>query len=127
MGNFRYSKLHGLNACPSICFFCGEPDGSVVVCGELPLDEQAQPHGKCASTRPCEDCEVWMEYGVLMIPVLTSSAGKAAVPTRAGPMVVMPDEIIKRFIANEHQRTTMLRERWAFIDDDALETLEAWI
>ena len=62
----RLSDKHGVNPTMGVCYWCGEPDGTIALLGRLPNDAEAERY-TCLSYEPCDTCKEWMERGVVVI------------------------------------------------------------
>lgn len=60
------SPKHGVNPAMGVCFWCGKPDGSILLLGRLPQDAEAPRH-VCASYEPCDTCKASMGQGITII------------------------------------------------------------
>lgn len=60
------SEKHGVNPTISLCFWCGEEDGSVVMLGKLPDDAKA-PKQAVVHYEPCKDCLDKFDQGIVFI------------------------------------------------------------
>ena len=69
----------------------------------------------------CQECEGYMELGVILISVRDGEDGKN--PYRTGGWVVLKDEAVKRMCNCEKQAEEILNKRLCFIPDEAWEML----
>lgn len=67
--NIKLSPEHGINPSIKLCFWCGQPDG-IILMGQLPNDIEA-PRECVVDYEPCESCKEKFEDGVLVVEVST--------------------------------------------------------
>lgn len=136
MGSIRLSKKHGVNPSVGICFWCGGDDGTVLLVGKLPGDEQAPPR-MLASYDPCNTCKEQFDQGVALVeahegpvfegqdPIQRSGnralgTGQELYPT--GRYVIVKDEAIPRLLHNCDTDDVIARRK-AFVDTEAFDKL----
>jgi len=61
------SEKHGVNPSMSVCFWCGEVKGLVIL-GKLPEDAEA-PREAIYDLEPCDACKQKMEEGITLFSV----------------------------------------------------------
>ncbi len=121
--NIRLSEKHGVNPAIPKCFFCGEDKNEILLLGKLKDDAEA-PRGAVFNHEPCDKCNGYMEQGVILISVdEAKSASDMKNPYRTGGWCVVSDNFVKRVVTPQELQDTILKQRVAFIPDEAWELL----
>lgn len=121
MGNgIRLSPKHGVNATMGVCYFCGEPDGTIGLMGQLPGDAEA-PRYAVISKAPCEPCQGRMKQGVILIGI-EDGQKPGTEPKRTGHYCVVNDEGIRKVFADP-VADEMIERRSAFIDRETMKAI----
>lgn len=119
----RLSPEHGVNPTIPKCFLCGEDKNEIILMGKLKGDVEA-PRGAVFDYEPCDKCKEHMNQGVILISVdEEKSKGDMKNPYRTGGWCVVKDEVVGRMVTDPELRETILKQRVAFIPDDAWELL----
>lgn len=117
------SRKHGVNPMLVKCFFCNEDTGEIALLGRLPGDAEAPRYG-VLDKKPCAACARHMEQGVILISVdEEKSKGDLQNPYRTGGWVVVRDEFIQRVFTPPELVEQVLKQRMAFMPDDAWDML----
>jgi len=119
-GGITLSPKHGVNPAIPRCYFCGKPKNQVILAGKLPKDAEA-PQDAIWDSDPCDECLGYMKQGVILISVRVGEQGDN--PYRTGGWVVVRDEAIRRMVQPEELSEKILKERVAFVPDDAWDAL----
>jgi len=114
----RVSERHGVNPMIPVCFFCNKMKNEVALLGRLPGDAEA-PHRAVLNKEPCEECQGYMDMGVIIVSVKDSDEGEDN-PYRTGGWWVVKDEFVERLFGEE---SPALKTRFAFITDSAVEKI----
>lgn len=138
MNSIRLSEKHGVNPGVENCFICGEPKG-VVLYGEMTnkirealtkagvspdADGKASHRGIVLDKEPCDKCKGYMKQGVILISVREpKSEDEEQNPYRTGGWVVVKDKFIKRTVSPPELCAAILKERKAFVPDEAWDML----
>lgn len=80
----KLSPKHGLNPTISVCFFCGQDKGEIIISGYLKGDAEA-PKRAIANYEPCDECKKQMSRGTLVIEVSTEDNGAPHIQEGAWP------------------------------------------
>lgn len=118
----RLSPKHGVNPSVGICFYCGKPDGTVVLPGMLKGDVEA-PREAVWTREPCADCKGWMGKGVILVGVRDGQP-KSDNPDRSGHFTVITEDGVRRAFPTEFA-DQLLKTRFGFIEESALRALGA--
>jgi len=128
----RLDEKHGLNPSVTLCFFCQEEVGLVLL-GKLTSATKKSfeeagihcgPDGEAPrkitmDKVPCDKCKQYMEVGIILISCsMEKSKSDMQNPYRTGGWVVVKEEYVKRVFGNsEETLNAVLGQRVAFIDD----------
>lgn len=77
------SQKHGLNLTMSVCFFCGQNKGLIIL-GKLKNDAKA-PNKVLADYQPCKACAEKFTRGHLVVEVTTTDTGSIPIAPGAWP------------------------------------------
>ncbi len=125
-------EKHGVNPGMENCFVCNEPRG-VILYGKLrgktrqALNESGistpdgeAPRNVVIDREPCDKCKGYMELGIILISVRDpQDEEEEANPYRTGGWVVVKEDVIRRAMNPEELVETILKQRIAFVPDDA--------
>jgi hypothetical protein len=117
----RLSERHGVNPSIGVCFYCNKPDGTVVLPGRLPGDEEA-PRQAVWTMTPCDDCAKLQEEGVILISARLGAGDDPRNPYRTGGWCVVREEAVRRMF-DEQSAARAAACRFAFVDDEAWDAL----
>ena len=78
----KLSEKYGLNPTMGICAWCGKPNGTIALLGELEGDVEA-PKYMTLDYEPCKECEEKWAEGVVLMEVVEE-------PLEDGHMAVAP-------------------------------------
>lgn len=123
-------KEHGVNPSLDQCFYC-LGDKGVVLFGKLKQQTKEAlgahdgraPHKICLDREPCDECKEHMAQGVVLISVDEARSTDMKNPYRTGGWCVVTDDMIERLIEPAELREAILRQRVAFLPDEAWEML----
>lgn len=107
------SPKHGLNPSLGLCFWCGAPDGTVVIPGLLKGDAEA-PHQAVWSMDPCDKCKENMALGITLMEATLGPTNK---PEPTGRWVVVTEDCVNRNFDPMAAAQT-LRHRKAFLEPE---------
>jgi hypothetical protein len=141
----RISKKHGVNPAIPLCFFCGEDKNELILAGAMKGDAEA-PSGTVWDMNPCDECQNFMEQGVILISVMDGEMeeveeerqrelarweshnsfrhGKKTPfrympnPRRTGGWIVVRDSVIEDMIQPDELAEYILSTRWCFVPDE---------
>ncbi len=120
MGGIRISAKHGVNPAIPVCFFCGKDKNEIVLPGRIGGHQDLEaPKHAVWNKEPCDECKGWMAQGVILISVRDGESGDN--PYRTGRWVVVTDEALKRVIKPGPLLENALKNRMAFMPDEAWE------
>lgn len=68
MSKIILSKEHGVNPAIPKCFYCLEDKNELILTGRLRDDVEA-PRNSVWDMNPCDQCQSWMEQGIILISV----------------------------------------------------------
>jgi hypothetical protein len=120
--SIRLHREHGVNPTIPVCYFCGEDKNEVVLLGAGYKGEA--PMRMLMDTHPCEQCQEYMEQGVILMGVDPDKSADEENPHRTGHFVVVKDDAIERVFDDEMAQAAIQR-RAAFIGVDVLQALGA--
>lgn len=124
---------HGVNPMMTLCFYCQEPKGLALM-GKIShkmkkeLEESGVPCGPDGEAprqmtidrEPCDQCKKYMDMGIILISVdEAKSHGDLQNPYRTGGWCVVAEDYIKRVLGESEICDQILRQRVAFLPDDA--------
>ncbi len=112
----RLSPKHGVNPSMSVCIVCGLEDGTIVLPGLLPGDQEA-PRRAVWSAEPCDQCKEWMQKGVIFVSCRDDSDPKN--PYRTGALCVIADAGVRRMPFPDEEKERILKQRVCFMSDEA--------
>lgn len=112
--SIRLSEKHGVNPSVGICFYCGKEDGTVVLLGRLPGDQEA-PRQAVFTKEPCAECKEHMKQGIMLLEVLDGQSGDN--PRRTGRMWVITEDAARRLFHPEEVVEDVLKKRVAFLEE----------
>jgi len=102
----------------SNCFFCGETK-------EILLQKQFRkilPSSAVYNKEPCDKCKKYMKQGIILISIRNGETDMTN-PYRTGMITVVTTETIEKIITSENLKQTILKERVAFVPDDAWDAI----
>lgn len=114
------STKYGVNPAIPLCFFCNKPKNEVILAGRLKGDVEA-PRAAVWDQRPCAECKGFMERGVILISIKNGESGDN--PYRTGGWCVVTEDFVRRLVTSEFLCDEILRQRVAFVPDEAWDTV----
>lgn len=122
------SPKHGLNPTIPVCFFCGQEKNEIVIMGKLKGDVEA-PRNVCLDYEPCDHCKELFAQGILCIGVTDHPLPDGRPPISGslyptGAYLVVTEDFIHRFIADEALKQSVLDKRTMLLDQQILAQLQ---
>lgn len=112
----RLSPKHGVNPSLSVCFFCQKDKNEIILPGLMRGDMQA-PQRAVWDKNPCQECQAYMEQGIILISVDESKSSDRDNPYRTGGWCVLKEDAIKRMLSPGEFLDSVLKKRIAFVPD----------
>lgn len=119
--SIRLSERYGVNPSLSLCFFCMEENGEIVLPGRLPGDVEA-PRKAVWNKIPCAKCKEYMSQGIILISV-DEKLSEPSNPYRTGAWIVLREDALRRMLSPGKLLDDICKVRVAFIPDDAWDKL----
>ena len=142
MANIKISNKYGVNPAVPLCYYCNEPKNEVILAGRLPKDIEA-PHNMVWDARPCDQCQKYMQMGIILISVRDGEeeemAREQAVwenttawpgqwkgrpkpsyvpnPYRTGGWIVVKDDAVRRMPLKPEMIEQIIKARMCFLPD----------
>ena len=121
--SIRLSEKHGVNPAIPLCFFCLKPKNEIILAGKMrdrEFSDREAPQHAVWDTHPCDECQGWMEKGIILISVDDSKSTDHKNPYRSGGWCVVKEDMVKRALGGSKELLEQtLRMRVAFITDEA--------
>ena len=118
--DIKLSPKHGVNPSMGLCFYCNEPDGTIVLPGRLAGDAEA-PRQAVWTREPCDKCKGYMAQGVILVQVRDGETGEN--PYRLGGWAVVKDDAIRRMVHPASLADQILKTRFTFVPDEVWKAL----
>lgn len=118
MSGIRLSRKHGVNPSINVCFYCQKDKNEIILPGRM-KDDVAAPMRAIWDKAPCDECEGFMEMGIIVISIRDGEGGQKD-PYRTGGWIVLKDEAIERLreiISPPELIDEILESRVFFLED----------
>lgn len=126
-GSIKLSPKHGLNPMMGVCFWCGEPDGTIVLMGKIGgrgKDEEAPRYG-VVSYEPCDKCKEGMAKGITLIEASTEPTGYLSMQENVYPTgrwMVVTEDYVRRCWPDD-MVIDILKKRKCFVQEGILASM----
>jgi len=139
MNSIQLSQKHGVNPALMQCFYCMK-DVGVALMGRINAlsakamreagllhdrdsEDPEAPRKVCLDKRPCNECAEYMRQGIIFISVDESRSDDKQNPYRSGGWAVVSEAFVRRMVTPSELASTILKQRVAFLPDDAWDVL----
>ena len=124
----RLSEKHGVNPSMSVCFWCGEDDGTILLLGKINrtirgVSDPEAPRRMVASREPCADCQAKMVLGVTFIEVDIVEGNEPSMDNATGRWWVLREEAVDRMGLDPTLNETIRKAGCTMIDKKVVEIL----
>lgn len=128
-GSIKLSPKHGLNPMMGVCFWCGEPDGTIALMGKIGgrgKDDEAPRYG-VVSYEPCDKCKEGMAKGITLTEVSVEPMDDNQPPIQdgfypTGRWLVVSEEYVRRCWP-EDMAADVLKKRKCFVQEGILASM----
>ena len=115
------SPKYCLNPTIPKCYYCGKDKNEVVLFGLIRGDVEA-PRNMVFDKSPCDQCQKYMKYGVILISVKDDSKDNEE-PYRTGRFAVVRDRGIRKTVHPKELAEVILQKRFCFVPDQVWDLL----